>query len=189
MKKIAVLYWACIVALMPILINIPTTMAQGSSESLIAFTAERDGFMDIYTMQPDGQGVKRLTEETSNNHNADWSPDGTQIAYAGLRNNQYNLYIMDADGRNLRLIESDDSNPKYDVSWSPDGTQIAYQSRPVIGEYGISILTIATGETRLLITMKDIQGLACRPMAHRLHSPVRLRISLIFTSLMLKRVS
>ncbi len=47
----------------------------------IAFVSDRDGDLDIYTMDPDGQNVRQLTDMNSNDVAPDWSPDGTQIAF------------------------------------------------------------------------------------------------------------
>ncbi len=49
-----------------------------------------------------------------------WSPDGAHIAVV----NGPRLYVMDADGSNLRVLDDD-----YDglgVAWSPDGTRLAF---------------------------------------------------------------
>ena len=49
-----------------------------------------------------------------------WSPDGAHIAVV----NGPRLYVMDADGSNVRVLDDD-----YDglgVAWSPDGTRLAF---------------------------------------------------------------
>lgn len=47
-----------------------------------------------------------------------WSPDGTQLA---IRNVQGELFLVQADGKNLRPIASG-SEPR--VNWSPDGKRL-----------------------------------------------------------------
>src|SRR5689334_19838562 len=40
-----------------------------------------------------------------------WSPDGSQIAFVSLRGGTFkNLYLMDADGRNLRRLSGHDDD-------------------------------------------------------------------------------
>jgi Tol biopolymer transport system component len=84
----------------------------------IAFTSDRDMngacfFHDctgwngeIYVMNADGSNPKRLTENPGDDSSPTWSPDGTRIAFAALRNvegavddpsENYEIYVIDAD--------------------------------------------------------------------------------------------
>ncbi|KAA6456218.1 hypothetical protein DYQ86_25800 [Acidobacteria bacterium AB60] len=40
---------------------------------------------DIYTIRPDGSGLKRLTNGSGNDAHMTWSPDGESIAFASSR--------------------------------------------------------------------------------------------------------
>jgi dipeptidyl aminopeptidase/acylaminoacyl peptidase len=54
-----------------------------------------------------------------------WSPDGAHIAVMNdLEPGGGRLYVMDADGSNVRVLV-DDFDP-MGVAWSPDGTRLAY---------------------------------------------------------------
>ena len=66
---------------------------------MIVFYSNRDGNIEIYTMNADGSGLRLLIED---GFWADWSPDGTQIVFATRRNGSAELYLADADGRNQR---------------------------------------------------------------------------------------
>jgi TolB protein len=56
-----------------------------------------------------------------------WSPDGRRVAFRSNRGGSYNLYVMDADGRNLtRLTEH--AGVDHDPAWLPDGESLVYSS-------------------------------------------------------------
>lgn len=87
-----------------------------SSLNKIAFVAI-DGTWDIYTMNPDGSGLKRLTEESGNNEEPCWSPDGKYIVFTSNRSGGYHLYLMTANGDNQRRITYF-KGEEYNPSWS-----------------------------------------------------------------------
>jgi TolB protein len=56
-----------------------------------------------------------------------WSPDGRRIAFSSLRDGNYEIYTMAANGTEPhRLTETEWS--EAEPSWSPDGRRIAYVS-------------------------------------------------------------
>jgi Tol biopolymer transport system component len=52
---------------------------------LIAFTSFRDGDFEIYTIRPDGTGIKRLTQDHGNNAHGAWSADGEWYIFSSGR--------------------------------------------------------------------------------------------------------
>jgi Tol biopolymer transport system component len=53
------------------------------------------------------------------------SPDRTRIAFSSNREGTYDLYLMDADGGNLRRLTTDPGN-EGEPAWTPDGTRLVY---------------------------------------------------------------
>ena len=102
-------------------------------------TGPRFAFMTaghVATIGIDGTGRQVLTSGTNTNggdaQNAvSWSPDGTQIAYASSGD----LYVVDADGSNVRQLTTD-PNGDYYPAWSPDGSTIAYWNGSTTGQDG-----------------------------------------------------
>lgn len=94
--------------------------------------AAADG-LDVVTLRPDGTERRRVITDASS---PSWSPDGTQLVV--MRDtcgddedcqleveNPYDLYVVDADGTNLRRLTTDldfDGHPH----WSPNGDWIAF---------------------------------------------------------------
>jgi WD40 repeat protein len=77
----------------------------------------------IYRLRADGTEPLDLTPATSGDQMAEWSPDGTRIAFTSDRSGQWQLYTMFADGTGQhRMTQSDrqETSPR----WSPDGSRI-----------------------------------------------------------------
>ena len=49
------------------------------------FSRQAEGDYEIYTIKPDGTGLKRLTRSRGNDAHMAWSPDGAQIVFASTR--------------------------------------------------------------------------------------------------------
>jgi len=69
--------------------------------------------------------VQLFFDDAAKGQLPDWSPDGSQIAFQSTGTGNGDLYVMDADGSNVRQLTS---TPEADQgpAWSPDGTQVAF---------------------------------------------------------------
>ena len=100
----------------------------------IAFSSDRNGFLDIYVMNADGSNQRQLTFGAVNPAdgfrrtyatNPIWSPDGRKIAFSGnMDYRRLNLNVMNADGTRIKKI-TDGIDVSY-ATWSPDGTKLAF---------------------------------------------------------------
>jgi Tol biopolymer transport system component len=69
--------------------------------------------------------IRQLTNSTATNVRPAWSHDGKSIAFQSNRDGPYHIYVMNADGSNLRQLTSGDDRDDRHPSWSPDGKVIA----------------------------------------------------------------
>ena len=71
---------------------------------------------------------RRLTTSPGVDTDADFSPDGSKIVFESDRSGSQQLYIMNADGTNVRRLSFGGAcygSPE----WSPDGEWIAFTKR------------------------------------------------------------
>ncbi|MAF10402.1 hypothetical protein CMK11_08120 [Candidatus Poribacteria bacterium] len=92
------------------------------------------GERTIYVMRADGTQATKLTRERdTHDSSVTWSPDGRHIAFASERPrvDGTHIYVMDADGRNVRRLTLDwpfEGAYSTSPSWSPNGAEIAFTS-------------------------------------------------------------
>ena len=99
----------------------------------IAITLGRDGSYDIYTVNPDGSGLTRLTTGPSNEYLPVWSPDGSKLAYVATLGPDIDtgsgaeIVVMNRDGSGLRQVTKLGS-ANFAPSWHPDGKRLIFAS-------------------------------------------------------------
>jgi TolB protein len=120
--------------------------AQGSQAGaprggLIAFSLRgRDDNNAIYTVRPDGTGLRQLTRpQVRQGYGGDsgpvWSPDGRRVAFErdlpSWGEDRFRVHVIGANGRNDRAL----TRGPFDVmpAWSPDSTRLAFV-RLVVGD-------------------------------------------------------
>jgi TolB protein len=85
----------------------------------------------------------------SHNTDPDWSPTGDRIAFVGRDSNNYDLFTVTPDGRDMkRLTQGEGSNE--DPTWSPDGRYIAFSSSRAGGRQ--IWMTTADGRHQVQVT-------------------------------------
>jgi Tol biopolymer transport system component len=82
---------------------------------------------DIYVANPDGSGLRRLTNFGVYTAEGTLSPDGHTIVFTSLKDGDLDIYTMRIDGSNLKRLTF---QPGYDGGpfFSPDGTKIVYRA-------------------------------------------------------------
>lgn len=128
MKKLYLGVWIALLCVLSF--GILSTTAQVDPELRIAFVSNRAGNEDIWIMSQAGEADLRanLTNNPARDWSPAWSPDGAQIVFNSDRDGRDTLYIMDADGRNVRAVFAGETFNDYDAQWSPDGNHLVFVS-------------------------------------------------------------
>jgi TolB protein len=109
----------------------------------------RDGNPEIYTMNRDGSGLRRLTSSPAIDVTPTWAPSGTQVAFVSDRSGSPQIYVVGVDGVGLRKITSESYCDR--PTWSPAPfNEIAYTSRTGGGIHDIKVIDMATQQVRQL---------------------------------------
>ena len=109
-----------------------STSTGSSGEGRIVFSADDGTGYDLYTIEPSGEGMTRLTETAGTDElNADWSPDGAQLVYeVASPSGVCSVFLASADGSdaidltaaNPDGVSGCDSQPAF----TPDGASIVF---------------------------------------------------------------
>ena len=94
------------------------------------------GDSEIFTIKPDGTGLKQITHNTSPDNAPAFSPDGTKIAYYSVGDpisnpqGDWEVYLVNAsDGSGQKNLTNNGAGADdFEPVFSPDGQWIAYQS-------------------------------------------------------------
>ena len=74
---------------------------------------------DIFAITADGKELEQLTED-GRSRSPVYSPDGTKIAYVSRRDGDYNIYLMDTNGRNaVKLTRTPPGIANTSPAWLP----------------------------------------------------------------------
>ena len=99
--------------------------------SMIAFSGEYDGNLDVYVVPAMGGVPHRLTYHPAEEYVAGWTPDGKKILFSSWGNSfmhfEDQLYTVPVDGGFPTALPLPIAE---DASLSPDGSQLAYVPHP-----------------------------------------------------------
>jgi TolB protein len=135
------------------------TPAWAPDGSKLAFASSMAGDTNIYTINADGTGLRRLTYSRGVDIAPVWNPTtGAQIAFVSDRTGLPQIYMMDADGANQRRITT--GGYAVSPSWSPNGQALAFSWRRTgggeySGMYDVYVLDLASNQYEQLTHNND----------------------------------
>src|SRR5262245_35220228 len=69
---------------------------------------------------------QRLTLDGGYKQHLQWSPDGKRLLMTRIHEGQMALWVMNADGTDLKRLLPDVRTPHFDGHWSPDGQHVLF---------------------------------------------------------------
>ena len=125
----------------------------------IAFVSNINGdFWNIYLINPDGSGFKKLTYNAKRNFSPAWSPDSKKLVFVSSRARHEDLYVIDVNTKKITRITYKFNLRNATPAWMPDGRSIVFVSFKAGKGFGLAdIYTVSsdgdpTGENTLQLT-------------------------------------
>jgi TolB protein len=134
---------------------------QAGPAGLIVFTKEGGAYADgqLFTISPDGSGLRQISHGPTNSVNADWSPDGKTLAFSHYFPDKALVSLMNADGTNVRAVTPEGLQDA--PSFTPDGNALVYTRDPSPSQNGVWTIGIDGTGLRQLTTNPFIHDGEC----------------------------
>ena len=102
--------------------------------TMMVFQGERVGFpegtLDIFiadmTTEIPGVNQTQITKDPEADQRARWSPDGKKIVFESKRDGDWEIFVVDIDGKNLKQLTNNDATDR-NAEWSKNG--IVFESK------------------------------------------------------------
>jgi len=130
----------------------------------VALQCYAGGTFHIWTMHPDGSGLKQITFGHGDDREPRVSPDGKTIAFDSDRafEGSYDIYTVNVATGVVKRITKDPAD-EYEPNWSPDGSGLVFVSGAGIAAKSIEYVDLASGKQHTV--------LAVDPATARVDSP------------------
>jgi len=99
-------------------------------------------------MLVEGGTPRRLTTARGIDTQPAWAPNGRQIAFTSTRSGTPQIYLMDADGSNVRRLTFDGAFHD-EATWTHDGTRVACTTK-IKDHFQIATIDIITGQQTVI---------------------------------------
>jgi len=126
---------------------------------LVALQSYAGGTFHIWTMHPDGTGLKQITFGHGDDREPRISSDGTTIAFTSDRafEGSYDIWTVNIATGKLKQITSALAD-EFGPSWSHDGSGLAFISGVGVAGKSIEYIDLASGHQHTLVSIDPAEG-------------------------------
>jgi Tol biopolymer transport system component len=126
---------------------------------LVAIQSYAGGAFHIWTMKPDGTGLKQVTFGHGDDREPRFSPNGKTIAFTSDRafEGSYDIWTVEVATGNLKRITSAPDD-EFGPNWTPDGTQLAFISGAGSVGREIKLVDVTSGKQSTLVSIAPTKG-------------------------------
>lgn len=107
--------------------------ANARANGRIAFEATVGKFPQVFTIKPDGSGLKRITnvpQKDPGAENPSWSPEGSTVAFDAPVPSGVSIFTVRAGGGSPTQLPLGVGDFNGDPAYSPDGSRISFDQDP-----------------------------------------------------------
>lgn len=114
----------------------------------IVFESDRDGDWELFTINKDGSGLRKLTDNEANDRNPSWHPQDNSILFESDRSGKLALYRMGLSDLSTEQITLNDFELEPTTArFSPDGERIVFSANESVEGLQLNLfLTEKNGE-------------------------------------------
>ena len=136
-----------------------TTLVPVSLDGRIIYSSERNGNFDLYIRDLATDEETRLTQNPAVDVSPAASPDGQWIAFVSDRDGDFDIWVVDAEGRQTSRRLTENGVDDFSPAWSPDSQSIVYASDTEgNGATNLYEIPLAGGEPRLVYSSEGRDG-------------------------------
>ncbi len=130
-----------------------------SRNDVVALQCYAGGTFHIWTMRPDGTGLKQITSGHGDDREPRISPDGTTIAFTSDRafEGSYDLWTVPVAGGEPTRVTSAAAD-EFGPAWSPDGRRLAFISGEGVAGSSIQLIDLTSGKQVSLQSIDPAKG-------------------------------
>jgi Tol biopolymer transport system component len=109
----------------------------------VAFFSDASGNDEIWVVNADGTGLRRLTDHPGADFDPDWLPDG-RLLFASDRDGDENIYVLDPGDGAITQLTHYDSGRTGGPSAAADGRRITFSSDGIFS-WQVYVLDVGSG--------------------------------------------
>lgn len=130
-----------------------------ATAGLVALQCYAGGTFHIWTILPDGSGLKQITFGHGDDREPHFSPDGKTIVFDSDRafDGSYDIWTVDIATGQLKQITSSPAD-EYEPDWSPDGAGIVFISGTGIQGKSVEYIDLKSGQQHTVASIDPAQG-------------------------------